>query len=420
MKPVKILGLVAAMLTMANFAFTQTWNQAITSANGWLSVASSADGSKLFAVQWANGAICRSTNSGVTWATNKFANTFWTSICSSADGTKIVAAGSQIVSNSLYYTIFTSTNSGIDWTNTAVPATNAVSGVPNYWVSVASSADGSKLIAAATGSTSPGSIYTSSDSGITWTQTSAPITNWNSVASSADGVKLAAVGGANGYSPRYEPIYLSTNSGVNWFPSGPTNVSWASVASSADGSTLIAGSEQTTATSATIYTSTNSGLTWMINNLPGAHPFGTWESVAMSADGTKLVAAKEEGQAGGVIYTSADSGNTWTSNNVPAVNWWSVVSSADGGRLVAADFDSIGGIWISQSTPLPQLSISPVNTSLTLSWTIPSTNFVLQQSADLFSWADMTDAPALNLTNLQNQVTLTPSNSAAFYRLKTP
>jgi hypothetical protein len=45
---------------------------------------------------------------------------------------------------------------------------------------------------------------------------------------------------------------------------------------------------------------------------------------------------------------------------------------------------------------------------------------VLQQSADLFSWADVTDAPALNLTNLQNQVTLTPSNSTGFYRLKTP
>jgi hypothetical protein len=51
---------------------------------------------------------------------------------------------------------------------------------------------------------------------------------------------------------------------------------------------------------------------------------------------------------------------------------------------------------------------------------VPSTNFVLQQSADLISWADLTNAPALNLTNLQNQVTLPPSNGSGFYRLKTP
>jgi len=45
---------------------------------------------------------------------------------------------------------------------------------------------------------------------------------------------------------------------------------------------------------------------------------------------------------------------------------------------------------------------------------------VLQQSSDLTSWADVTNPPALNLTNLQNQVTLPPSNRTGFYRLKTP
>ncbi len=32
----------------------------------------------------------------------------------------------------------------------------------------------------------------------------------------------------------------------------------------------------------------------------------------------------------------------------------------------------------------------------------------------------MTNQPVLNLTNLQNQVTLSPSNSSGFYRPKTP
>ncbi|MDD5141364.1 MAG: hypothetical protein PHY43_14030 [Verrucomicrobiales bacterium] len=44
----------------------------------------------------------------------------------------------------------------------------------------------------------------------------------------------------------------------------------------------------------------------------------------------------------------------------------------------------------------------------------------MQQSSDLTSWADVTNAPVLNLTNLQNEVLLSPSNSSSFYRLKTP
>jgi hypothetical protein len=46
----------------------------------------------------------------------------------------------------------------------------------------------------------------------------------------------------------------------------------------------------------------------------------------------------------------------------------------------------------------------------------------LQQNSDLTTtnWTVMTNAPVLNLTNLQNQVILSPSGSNAFYRLKTP
>jgi hypothetical protein len=65
------------------------------------------------------------------------------------------------------------------------------------------------------------------------------------------------------------------------------------------------------------------------------------------------------------------------------------------------------------------LNLGPTNGSLAFSWTIPSTNFVLQQNLDLTTtnWVTLTNTPALNLTNLQNQICLSPTNSSAFFRL---
>jgi len=47
---------------------------------------------------------------------------------------------------------------------------------------------------------------------------------------------------------------------------------------------------------------------------------------------------------------------------------------------------------------------------------------VLQQNLDLTTtnWTDVTNPPALNLTSLQDEVVLSPTNSSGFYRLKTP
>ena len=70
--------------------------------------------------------------------------------------------------------------SGQDWVLTSAPSTN--------WSCVASSADGSKLVAAVDG----GLIYTSTNSGGTWVPTTAPSNAWASVACSADGSKVIA------------------------------------------------------------------------------------------------------------------------------------------------------------------------------------------------------------------------------------
>ncbi len=256
----------------------------------------------------------------------------WSDVASSSDGTKLVAVvnGGQI---------YTSADSGVNWTARATS---------QNWQSVASSSDGTKLAAVVNG----GQIYTSTDSGVTWTPT-ATSQNWQSVASSSDGTKLAAV--VNG-----GQIYMSTDSGATWTPTATTQ-SWHAITSTSDGTKLAA-----VVTGGGLYTSLDSGATWttsggsvpwwtvvasadgseLVASMDSLTPmsistdFGVtatasgpsqyWSDVALSSDGSKMVAVAYGGQ----IYMSTDSGVTWTAT-ATSQNWYGVASSADGTRAVA-------------------------------------------------------------------------------------
>ncbi len=108
----------------------------------------------------------------------------WSPVASSSDGTKLVAS---VYGGYLY----TTTDSGATWTE------RAVGGSRNWWP-VTSSSDGTKLVAAAADG---GYLYTSTDSGAIWTEeTTAGSRNWRGLASSSDGTKLVAgVTGGNIY-----------------------------------------------------------------------------------------------------------------------------------------------------------------------------------------------------------------------------
>ena len=163
-----------------------------------------------------------------------------------------------------------------------------------------------------------------------WTQTSAPTNHWTSVASSADGSTLvAAIGGPAGW---YGPIVTSTNSGRAWTPADTASSTYlASVASSADGTKLWAATYDLIHKSGAVFSSTNSGATWRTSGSAIA------VGIASSADGTKLVAVGQVGGGvGGSIATSTNSGASWTSRNAPIAYWNCVASSADGTTLVAA------------------------------------------------------------------------------------
>ena len=358
--------------------------------------------------------------SGQTWMQTSAPTKQWTSIASSADGTKLIAVASSD------HICYTSTNSGATWNTNSLQSYN----------SVASSADGNYLAAAGD------VIFTSTNAGITWARSSngLPALVWYGIDSSADGSRLIAVS--------ISSVFTSTNFGASWTSNTVSSYGFKVCASSADGTTLIAGG-----VSGPMNISTNSGMTWTQKLYSGgwcsfatssdgsklagislgppngsgiflSTNFGnswlsnsvipvTFQYVASSADGVKLVLVGT----GRSIYTSTNAGIAWVSNNIPNEQWSSVASSADGNEFIATIQG--GGIWIYRTTSAPSLNVTLSPTNLALSWLIPSTNFVLQQKLDLTTtnWVTLTNAPTFNLTNLNNKFTISPSNSSGFFRL---
>lgn len=376
MKTIAAATLISCnLLLTADSALAQTWTQTSAPITNWSGIAMSSDGTKLVAVVGGgtgSGAIYTSTNSGATWNSNSAPISDWMAVCSSADGSKLAAVNGGIW-----------TNSGTTWKYAPCP-------VDNYLPSsIASSTDGNTLLAAGN------SPHLSTNSGSTW-RTISPPPGGEGCAMSANGTTMLLNGAP----------YLSTNAGATWFVATNLQTEMRAAAASVAGTKLFAMGD------AGVWASTNGGTLWFKETNAPTSSFG---SIAASADGTRLILARRFPS--GALMVSTDSGLTWTSANVPTNYWCSVASSADGNTLAAAVKG--GGIWIGRTTPSPQLNVSSAGSNFILSWTVPSTNFVLQQGMDLTSkdWVTLTDSPSLNLTNLQEQLTLAPTNTSGFFRL---
>ena len=276
------------------YASIPTTQVTSTGANFWTAVATSANGTKIVAVSnngnigVGNGDIWISSDSGATWTlktpSGPLHSQKFTSAVSDYSGVHLAVT---IASGDIY----TSSDSGSTWTNRTV--SSSMSG--KRWAGIASDYTGRYLVAVDSGSFGPaiyGGIWTSSDSGITWSQqtSNTDTTRYSSVASSRDGSHLI-VGSDSGY-------YISTNSGLTW--TNNNSFSPNCVASSADGNVLLAGVRGGYA-----YLSTNGGSTWTAQNSPlGSQD---WIGVSMSADGRVLAATAWTGG----TYLSTDSGSTF-------------------------------------------------------------------------------------------------------------
>lgn len=266
----------------------------------WWTVASSADGSKLIAST--NGAINGtgasayvSTDFGATWSRNTpGSNAFSTSFAAtSSDGSHLVYAKTNDY-------VWTSSDSGATWSNN--------SGV-HSWTAVATSGDGNTVL----GGDNAGGVYLSTDAGLTWALSTTLPQGVTGASASGDGSTLVAT--ANGGN-----IWVSTNGGTSW-TARATALSWSAIAAASDGSHLAA-----TVNGGQIYTSADSGATW---TLQAGSPTGGWTGIASSSNGARLAAVD-----GGHTYQSNDSGVTWVQSGATSPR--AVAMSAGGQRVVAA------------------------------------------------------------------------------------
>jgi sugar lactone lactonase YvrE len=260
----------------------------------------------------------------------------WTAVATTADGSRLLAGASGEV--------FLSLDSGMSW------STNLISTASITAVSM--SADGTNLVV---GSGAPANItgpaFVSTNGGKTWGKALSTNRNWFSLGSSADGTRVAAVDAFA------HAVVTSSDRGMTWETnSPPVFANWSSIASSADGQSLIvAGGGFNGSTNGPVFTSTNAGTSWNLASLPVSN----WKAVACSSDG-RVLAAVAGGLRPGGIYLSIDAGQSWGSTGAPYTNWQAVAISADGKRIVALArveanplyiSNDMGGAW--QNITLP-------------------------------------------------------------------
>ena len=285
--------------------------------------------------------------------------------------------------------IYTSDDSGATWTD-------QVSAGSHDWPSITSSADGTKLAAVVW----DGDTYTSSDSGATWTDHFAPYKS-DTFIISANGTSLI------GRDNNSNALGISHDNGATW----QKLASFTSWVWSGNVHKLVAQDDD----DGTLHVSTDSGATWTTHPQESSW---TWDALNLSPDGSRLYGSKDtdcmeyvstndgdtwvplgvdsdcssigvsaDGQtfitygSDGYLHRSADDGTTWTTEtSLGTLSWQTVAMSADGTRFAAGE-KTTNHLWINVSTPsVSAQSASVTATGATLQGTITNTGGTLLPS----------------------------------------
>jgi hypothetical protein len=382
-------GLWLLLIQIAISLQAQTWTSNNAPTFSWIGAASSADGSRLAAIAFGS-PVYISPDGGATWNATTSPSNNWTSVASSADGSVLIAACSST---------YVSTNSGETWRFAKTIGDR-----------VACSADGQILFSLPTS----GGLIVSTNKGDNWSAatTLPPQTfGWTAIGCPANGSRTLAVS-------RTGALYASSDLGKTWTSNSVPGARWSSIACSADGTKWVVAAGMANGQPGPIYFSMDGATNWN----PADAPITNWVGLCCSADGRNLFASTaSDGPLNGAnaIYRSTNFGANWTRLSAPTPWWMSIAASADAGRLV---IPAVRTIYTAQLIQPPALNILSTNGVVSLSWIMPSTNFVLQQSVDLAAgnWTEATETPSFDPTTLQQSVTVPATAANSFYRMMLP
>jgi|688.fasta_scaffold75736_4 hypothetical protein len=335
------------------------------------------------------------TNNTQIWIQTSAPSENWSSIASDSTGQYLAA----VVNGG---GIYTSSNYGQTWAQTSANSNLE-------WRCIASDSTGQYLAVVVYN----GGIYTSSNYGSTWTQTDASSSTYTSITSDSTGQYLAA-SCYGGY------IYTGVYSNSTWTwtkQTGAPNTYWTSITSDSTGQYLAA----TQTGGGFIYTGvySNSSWTWTQQTSSGTED---WQSIASNSTGQNLAAVVY----GGGIYTSNDYGSTWTQTSAPSnLNWWDITSDSTGQYLtVVVQFGGIytssnyGSTWTQTNAPsVDWYSITSNSTGTALaatsntngyiySYINNNSGFLTNFSSSISSFTDILSAVSIS-TNLSGNTDTT-------------
>ena len=287
--------------------------------NNWRGISGSRDGSIIYAGR-DTGNIYKSAGYGAGLVAVKSDTLPWLNMASNSNGSIVI--GSAYSSASSPGGLYISSDSGVTWS--AVDPTS-------IYFQCAASISGQYLYSVTrSGTFGAMGLHRSTDYGVTWTQVSSissSTAEYPGVCCSSDG-HIVYCGGSTSASN----VFKSTDYGATFtpLPSAPQNYCLG-MACSDDGSVIYM---LESIGDTHVWVSLDGGSTWAFNSSPQST---TWHGISCSANGSLVVVGGTSG-ASNAAYISKDYGSTYSNLNFPAGGqYWSCWVSRDSGWIYVAN-----------------------------------------------------------------------------------